>query len=591
MNTALRRSVTDNNGHATVDSKRFAQINKAYLRFLSRYARPYSTVIIQAVVVTLAMASLRVVLPFAFNKVTKLLMENDAMGRIIMWMGIGLGSVTLYSGVEIIGKYLLTLLHVRLTNDMRNDLYDHIQNSPLQFHLQRQAGEITGLVSNDVNAAASGVIELFNAFIMNPTSIVFLAGTMIYFNPLLSIAAIASVPLVGFFITRAGKKARKAEFGYLEEESRMLGSMVESLVNVKQVKSFGLEKQQQDKVRRLGEKLVELRKKAVLMKAAVSPAAEILNVLALLLMALIAYYQLKSGHTTQSDIVGCLTAAFAVKSPVKTLSNALVAVQRSVAGWQRIDWIFGGARENGGQRKAPEVPVQQITLRDLSFSYDGRAAILADVHLTVHRGERLAVFGRSGAGKTTLVDLIIGFYPASSGKIFIGEDDISQIDVEQWRNQIGIVTQEPFLFNGSIEDNIRHGYADADPEQIRKAARLAGCEEIVHRLPGGLAASVGERGIRLSGGERKRVALARAIVRPISVLLLDEATSELDSAIENDILSAIDELSRDLIVLHVSHRPAILNHCDRAVILEGGTVRELTREVWPKFLNNESPVA
>ena len=583
---ATRQSVAaiGNRATASTESIKFATINKAYLTFLLEYAKPYRKTLLLAFVVTLFLASLRAVLPFALKRVSELFLENDALGPIVFWMAIGLGSVTLWSGVDIIGRYLLTILHVRLTNDMRDDLYEHIQNSPLQFHLQRQTGELGGLLSNDVKAAASGVIELFHAAIMSPASILFLAATMLYFNPLLSLFAIGSVPLVGFFVTRASKKARKAEFGYLEEESRLMGTLVESLVNVKQVKSFGLGAQQKEKVRKLGDKLVELRKKAVLMKAAVSPASEILNVLALLVMALIAYYQLKAGKTTHADIVGCLTAAFAIKSPVKALSNAIVAIQRSVAGWQRISWIIDSVKEEAeNDKKRLKIPVNKIELHELSFAYDGRTPILADVNLTVRRGERLAVLGHSGAGKTTLVDLLMGLYPASSGSVLIDGDDIRQINLPQWRQQIGIVTQEPFLFSGSIEENIRHGFADADQQSIQKAAHIAGCDEMLQRLPGGLQAWVGERGNRLSGGERKRIALARAIVRPISVLILDEATSELDTAIENEILDAIDRISEELIIIHASHRPSLFNHCDRVVALERGGLRELRQEDWPVY--------
>lgn len=577
-------AATGNTPAAATETAKFATINKAYLKFLLGYAKPYRKTLLLALVVTIALASLRAVLPFALKRVSELFLENDALSLIVLWMGIGLGSVTVWSGVDIIGRYLLTILHVRLTNDMREDLYEHIQNSPLQFHLQRRSGELGGLLSNDVNAAASGVVELFNAAIMAPASILFLAATMLYFNPLLSLLAIGSVPLVGFFVTRASKKARRAEFGYLEEESRLMGALVESLVNVKQVKSFGLGAQQKDNVHKVGDKLVELRKKAVLMKASVSPAGEILNVLALLAMALIAYYQLKMGKTTHADIVGCLAAAFAIKSPVKALSNAIVAVQRSVAGWQRISWVIDSAKvESDLEKKNLNLPIRQIELRALSFAYDGRTPILADVDLTVRRGERLAVLGHSGAGKTTLVDLLMGLYPASSGNILIDGENIKQINMQQWRRQIGIVTQEPFLFSGSIEDNIRHGFAEADEQRIQKAAHIAGCDEMLRRLPGGLKAGVGERGNRLSGGERKRIALARAIVRPISVLLLDEATSELDPLIENEILTAIDRVARDLIVIHVSHRPSLFNHCDRAIVLEKGALRELRQEDWPAY--------
>jgi ABC-type multidrug transport system fused ATPase/permease subunit len=354
----------------------------------------------------------------------------------------------------------------------------------------------------------------------------------------------------------------------------MLGVMVESLTNVKQVKSFGLENQQKKKIATLGQALLKYRKRAVLLKSFVSPAGEILNVVVITIMAVIAYYQLTQGHTTPADIVGCLAAAFGLRSPIKNLSNALVSIQRSVAAMQRIIWICGTPKQDATPLKIIGAPVKTIALQNVSFSYDGYRSILGNVSLEVRKGERIAIIGHSGVGKTTLIDLIVGFYPCSSGHIFIDGIDLSTVNLESWRQQIGVVTQEPFLFDASIEDNIRYGFEPADQSQILKAARLAGCDDILARLPGGLQAKAGERGSRLSGGERKRIALARALVRPISLLILDEATSELDSDIEQEILTSVDQLASGLVILNVSHRRSILHHSDRAILLRNGTASE-----------------
>ena len=197
------------------------------------------------------------------------------------------------------------------------------------------------------------------------------------------------------------------------------------------------------------------------------------------------------------------------------------------------------------------------------------------VDAELRRGERVAVIGPSGAGKTTLLDLLIGFYPCTTGRILVNGMDLSTLDVKAWRRQIGIVTQEPFLFDATVADNIQYGNPEADPQMILLAARRAGCGEMLQRLPDGVRTVVGERGCRLSGGERKRVALARALVRPIAVLILDEATSELDEENERAILDVLDELARDMLIVNVSHRPSILNHCDRALLLDEGILREL----------------
>ena len=399
---------------------------------------------------------------------------------------------------------------------------------------------------------------------------------MFYFNPVLSLLAIALIPVMSAIITVTGNKARRIERRFLEQEGSMLGVMVESLTNVKQVKSFGLEHQQKKKIAALGQALLNFRKRAVLLKSVVSPAGEILNIVVITIMAVIAYYQLTRGHTTPADIVGCLAAAFALRSPIRNFSSALVSIQRSVAAMQRMVWIGGTPRREIRPLKVIGAPVKTLSLKNVSFSYDGCQCLLDNVSLEVHQGERIAIIGHSGVGKTTLLDLVVGFYPCSSGHIIIDGMDLTTLDLESWRRQIGVVTQEPFLFDGSIEENIRYGFESADQGQILKAAHLAGCDDILRRLSGGLNARVGERGGRLSGGERKRIALARALVRPISLLILDEATSELDPHIEQEILTAVDRLAPGLIILNVSHRRSILTHSDRAILLRNGSAGEFS---------------
>ncbi|MHC4456582.1 MAG: ABC transporter ATP-binding protein [Planctomycetota bacterium] len=574
----MSRVISILSSHAHSEAKdqagTFTAANRQYLNFLYQYTRPYLHFIYGAFLTSIPLAALVTVLPLAFNRVTKLYGDQASLSQILLWLAIGLGSVSLKSMLEICSKYILTVLHVRVTNDIRNGLYDHIQKSPLTFHMQKQTGQLSSLISIDTQVAAGGVVELFISFWQAPASILCLIATMLYFNPVLSLLAIGLIPIMSVIITRTGNKARTAERKFLDNECHMLGVMVESLTNVKQVKSFGLENRQKAKIVTLGQALLKFRKQAVLLKSVISPAGEILNVVVISIMAVIAYYQLARGLTTPADIVGCLAAAFGLRSPIKNLSSSLVSIQRSVAAMQRITWICGTPKQTAAPPNRIRSIVKSISVENVFFSYDGRRSVLRNISLNVRQGERIAIIGQSGVGKTTLVDLIIGFYPYSSGRILIDGIDLSTVDLDSWRKHVGVVTQEPFLFDASIEENIRYGFEKADRHRILKAAKLAGCQDILARLPQGLQAGVGERGCRLSGGERKRIALARALVRPISLLILDEATSELDPQIEEQILTSVDRLAARLIILNVSHRRSILKHSDRAILLRNGTARE-----------------
>jgi len=299
--------------------------------------------------------------------------------------------------------------------------------------------------------------------------------------------------------------------------------------------------------------------------------------LVLVLMGIIAYYQLSHGQTTTGDIVGCLTAAFSLKRPVRRIAASAVELQKSVAAIQRITWVQRNTSESHGEVKLRE-PVNLIHFDDVSFSYDGRTSVLKGIDLTLKKGQRVGVIGASGAGKSTLVDILLGFFPCSQGRVLIDDTDLQEIDPDSWRQQIGIVSQEPFLFDASIIANICYGNPGADADRVQEAINLSGCDEIIKRLPDGFDTRVGERGSLLSGGERKRVALARALIRPISILILDEATSELDPPNEAAILGAVDRLAHNLIVLNVSHRTSVLKHCDRVVLLADGRLDQIEME-------------
>ncbi len=549
-------------------------LNRESLSFLRSYARPYWSRLLIALLVSIPLAFMGGVLPWALKKVADQFTAGATLKIILFWMGIGLAAVMARSVLELINKFILTILHVQLSNDIRNRLFDLLQEAPVGFHAQNRSGEMASLVANDAQAAAAGVIELFSALWESPAATFCLLAVMIYFNPLLSLVAVISIPLLAVCVAITGKKAQKAERRFLEKQGSILGWMIESLTNVRQVKSFSLEKQGRERFEGYGRQLISFRKRALLMKSLVTPAADISNGLVLVLMGILAYYQLSQGQTTTGNIVGCLTAAFSLKRPVRRIAASVVELQKSVAAIQRITWVQRNTSDSHGEAKL-HAPVNEIHFADVSFSYDGRTSVLQHIDLNLKRGQRVGVIGASGAGKSTLVDILLGFFPCSQGRVSIDGMDLQQIDPDSWRQQIGIVSQEPFLFDASIKENICYGNPDADTDRIQDAVNLSGCNEIIERLSDGIDTRVGERGSLLSGGERKRVALARALIRPISILILDEATSELDPLNEKAILGAVDKLADNLVVLNVSHRTSVLKHCDRVVLLADGRLDEI----------------
>lgn len=552
------------------------QANLANIRFLWRYTLPHRKQLILAVAISLPLAAIGGILPWLFQRGTQHIVDGKPLESLAWWMLLAILLLVCLSACEVINQYFLLTLHEILSNDIRNDLYSFLQGNSLELHTAYRSGELASLISNDSQSAAAGVIELYSAVWLSPLQIILLSGTMFYFNPAMSLFALISLPFVSWCVTIAGKKAQKADRQYLNHLSKVFAWMIESLTNIRQVKSFGLEEQGAKRLKEYGAELITFRKRTILLKALATPVAEISNGLALVAMVVLAYYQLRHGMTTSGDIVGCLAAAIGLKKPVKMISGSFVQLQRSVAAVQRLGWLTGREQGAEGQKHQVSGPIHTIEFRDVSFSYDGKRKVLQHVNFKAKKGERLAIIGPSGAGKSTMLDLLTGFYPCTQGDVVIDGRTLGNLDLRSLNKHIGIVSQEPFLFDGSIEDNIRSGHPEASSAQFNTALFLTKCDKILSKLPDGLHARVGERGAILSGGERKRVALARALIRPISLLILDEATSELDEQTEQAILTDIDKLAEDLIILHISHRDSVLHHCDRLLVLNNGRLNETT---------------
>ena len=550
------------------------KVDRRDIRFVWRHIRPYRKEAAIGLVTSLPLAALGGALAYIGKTVTENVTAGFEVRTVMFWSTLALLAVMASSVLEIIGRLVLTTLQARITHDIRLELFDSIQENSISFHMRHSTGELANLIANDAQAASTSSTDFINIALYCPIRILFMLGVMFYFNPLMSLFTLVSAPLLTVAVTRISRKARAQEMRYLRHQGNMLTMMVESLTNVRQVKHFGLETYQRKNFDHEGEVLIQSRKMATLIKSLASPITELILGLLLLAMIAIAYYQVTHELTTTAAIAGCLVAALGIRKPISALSQSLVQLQRAFAAIHRITWtVATNSREMGGEKI--DGPIQSIDLDQVSFSYDGGRDVLKEVSLSIIGGEHVAIVGHSGAGKTTLSDLINGFYPCSKGEIRINGIPMKKLDLAHWRDMIGIVSQEPFLFNLSIRDNVRLGNLAVGDEDINHALKAAGCSEMLERLPDGIETMVGERGAVLSGGERKRVALARMFVRKPALMILDEATSELDSQSEHHILETIKQWQPRPLVLNISHRPSILDFCDRVLEVAGGKIHEV----------------
>jgi ABC-type multidrug transport system fused ATPase/permease subunit len=538
--------------------------------------------VLRGVVISLPLAFLSGLMAWIGKNVTQSILDGFDAQAVLFWAVVALAVMMVASVLEVASRTIMTTLTIRITHYIRLRLYDAIQKNSISFHMHYRTGELANLIANDAHTAAAGSIELLSVMLQCPVRILFLLCVMFYFNAFLSLLAIITAPLLAKIIHVISRKARVHEMTFLEKQGQMLGMMIESLTNMRQVKHFGLETVNREHFDTIGNKLIQTRRTATLIKALVSPAGELILGIMLIIMIGISYYQVTHGYTTTAAIVGCLIGFMSLKRPVKALSQSIVELQRAFAAVRRISWTTGIA-EHHQDRIVLSAPIESIEFKDVTFSYDGNRPILEGVSLTINGGEHVAVIGPSGAGKTTLSDLINGLYPHSSGEILINGISMTQLDMSSWRNQIGIVSQEPFLFDATIRENVLMGNFSASDTDILNALKEAGCDDMLKRLTDGIDTRVGERGALLSGGERKRVALARIIVRKAALVILDEATSELDSASEQHIIDSIAKWSPRPIIINISHRSSILPQCDRILMVQKRCIWEISHEDAQKF--------
>ncbi|MCK5849553.1 MAG: hypothetical protein KAH23_01465, partial [Kiritimatiellae bacterium] len=322
-------------------------------------------------VTTIFIAALAAIMALATKHVVDYFAVGGDTGKMFFWLTVAVVGVVLRGGIEIWNRQIMVSIHARIEQNVRLDLYEVIHNNSMDFHSHIRTGELANLMGNDVQHAAGGVVEVYSVVWQYPAVMLCLLGVMFYFNPLLSLMGIILFPLLGWCIGIVGRRARNAERMFMEKQGQMVGMMVESLTNIRQVKAFGQEPRQRSVLSVKCEELIVCVKKVVLLKSVVWPVAEILSGMAIAGMAVIAYYQLENGTTSPGAIAGCLAATIALKKPTKAISSTLVGLQRSFSAIHRIVWA-GGFDESDRQLNSLNGSIENITLENVVFSYDGR---------------------------------------------------------------------------------------------------------------------------------------------------------------------------------------------------------------------------
>ena len=484
--------------------------------------------------------------------------------------------LSILRGLAVLGKeYLMNYVGQSIVMTLRNDLYQSIQDLSLAFFQKEKTGVLMSRITNDVNLIRGMVSTVVTGVIEHFFSIVGLTLVVFYRDWEMAILAFVVVPIAFYPIVKLGRRIRKVSTGTQESIAEMSSFLHETFAGNKIVKAFGQEEYEKQRFFKKSLTLFKYEMKKVKARALSTPVMEVCGGLGIAFIVWYGGHGVINGTSTTGTFFSFLTAVFLLYEPFKKLTSLNNAVQEGLAAVDRVFDIIETESDIIETSDPVELPVgnHAITFDNVSFSY-GDADVLSNIQIKAKKGEVIALVGMSGGGKSTLVNLIPRFYDVGKGRILIDDIDIKDTSLSSLRKQIAIVTQDAILFNDSIKNNIAYGNHDASFEDIEAAAKAAFAFDFVTKLPHGFDTTIGELGSRLSGGEKQRICIARALLKNAPILLLDEATSALDAEAENVVQKALENLMKGRTTFVIAHRLSTITYADRIIVLAGGEIVE-----------------
>ncbi len=482
-------------------------------------------------------------------------------------------------------KNLFLYLSLRILNPLRNnvirkvrkDMFNKSLALPIGYFTEEKKGDLISKMTNDVVEVENSIIGVVETVLREPITIIAVLATMFVMSPQLTLFMFIFLPIAGLIIGKVGKSLKKPSNAAQEQLGNILGTIDETLVGMRVVKAFNAESHQKSKFTLLNNDLFRIKNKISARRDAGSPMSETLGIMVVCIILWYGGSLIFGGNASLTGPVFVAYIAFfyQIINPLKNLSGVFYNMQKGAAALERVENFLDTpvtVVETNNPVTIPEFE-KEIVFENVNFFY-GDKQILKNINLRIPKGKTIALVGASGSGKSTLVDLIPRFHDVSSGRITIDGIDVKEAKLFELRKQIGVVSQEPILFNDSIANNITLGTGGKSQEQIREAAQIANAEKFINTKENAYDANVGERGSKLSGGERQRITIARAVLKNPPILILDEATSALDTESEKVVQDAINELMKNRTSIVIAHRLSTIHNADEIVVMQQGEIVE-----------------